>query len=102
MIIFNDIAENPDEEIPVPQEFIDFTVNLKKRLPVQRDRYIFQKMQELMGSDKYKIELYEELSTADRVGISLSERGAQRVERTKQRNLVGELMTCLINHPPHP
>ena len=92
--IFDDyiqqIADNPDEEIPVPQEFIDFTVNLNKRLPVQRDRYIFQKMQELMGSDKYKIELYEELSTADRVGISLSERAAQRVERTKQRNLVGE------------
>lgn len=102
--IFDDyiqqIMDNPDEEIPVPQEFIDFTVNLNKRLPVQRDRYIFQKMQELMGSDKYKIELYEELSTADRVGISLSERAAK--EWNEQNREIWLANNDLFNPPATP
>lgn len=102
--IFDDYVqrytENLDEEIPPPQEYIDFTINLQKRLPVQRDRYIFQKMQELMGSDKYKIELYEELSTADRVGISLSERGAQ--EWNEQNREIWLANYDLFNQPPTP
>jgi len=103
--IFDDyiqqIVDNPDDEdIPVPQEFIDFTINLNKRLPVQRDRYIFQKMQELMGPDKYKIELYEELSTPDRVGISLSERAAK--EWNDQNREIWLTNNDLFNPPATP
>ena len=104
--IFDDylqkVVDNPDPdvEIPIPQEFMDFATNIGRKLPVERDRYIFEKMKELMGPNSYKIQLYESLSTPDRVGISLSERGAQ--EWNEQNREIWIANNDLFNPPAEP
>jgi hypothetical protein len=72
---YDKILEGDGDEMP------ESLTNLMNTIPVRfhldRDRFIFKKMQELLGSNKYKIELYEQLSTVDRIAVSLSRRGAQ-------------------------
>ena len=66
-----------DAETPIPEVFINFMAGLSKQFHLDRDRFIFQKLQELLGNKAYMIEIYEQMSTPDRVGVTLSQRGVQ-------------------------
>jgi hypothetical protein len=72
---YDKILAGGDDEMP--ESLIVLFSSIPDRFHIDRDRFIFKKMQELMGSNKYKIQLYGRLSTAERIGISLSQRGAQ-------------------------
>ena len=73
---YNDAVDvNPDAE--VPEEFINFLIELPAIFHLERDKYLFQKLQELLGVDAYKIEIYESLSTRDRIAVTFSQRGVQ-------------------------
>ena len=75
-------VENPEEQLP--SQITDFTVKTIAKYHKERDLVIFTKMQELLGSKKNDIELYDFMSTGSRVGISLSREAAQEWN-TKQR-----------------
>src|SRR5210317_2377 len=73
---YNDAVDvNPDAE--VPEEFINFLIELPATFHLERDKYLFQKLRELLGADAYKIEIYESLSTRDRIAVTFSQRGVQ-------------------------
>jgi len=44
-----DLDVNPDAE--VPEEFINFLAEIPRKFHMDRDKYIFQKLQELLGAD---------------------------------------------------
>ena len=70
----NEAIENPDAELP--EQITDFTVKTIEKYHKERDLIIFTKLQDLLGDEKYKVELYEFMSTPKRIGISLSEKFA--------------------------
>jgi len=70
----NEAIENPDVELP--EQITDFTVKTIEKYHKERDLIIFTKLQDLLGDEKYKVELYEFMSTPKRIGISLSEKFA--------------------------
>jgi len=70
-------AANEDPDVPPPEEFIQFIGNLSLVFHVERDKHIFNKLQELLGDKSYMIEFYESLSEGDRVAVTLSQRGVQ-------------------------
>ena len=70
----NEAIENPDAELP--EQITNFTVKTIEKYHKERDLIIFTKLQDLLGDEKYKVELYEFMSTPKRIGISLSEKFA--------------------------
>ena len=72
-----DVIDKPDEEVPVPKEYIDFIVELYRIKHVERDRAIYSKMKELLGDQAWQIELYEPLSGPDRMSVTFSREGAK-------------------------
>jgi len=73
---FTEEAEvDPNTEIP--EEFVTFLSGLSMRFHLERDTFIFQKLQEILGPKSYMIELYEGMSTPDRIAVTLSQRGVQ-------------------------
>jgi hypothetical protein len=68
-------TENP--ETPLPEDFVTFAGNLSKQFHIERDQYIFQKLQELLGDKGYTIDIYEELSTPDQISVTLSQEGVR-------------------------
>ena len=72
-----DVINKPDEDVPVPKAYIDFIVELYRIKHVERDRAIYSKMKELLGDKAWQIELYEPLSTPDRMSVTFSRKGAQ-------------------------
>ena len=80
---YNDELEvNPDAE--PPEEFINFLIELPAIFHLERDKYLFQKLQELLGTDAYKIEIYETLSTRDRIAVTFSQQGVQEWNESKK------------------
>ena len=80
---YNDELDvNPDAE--PPKEFIDFLIELPAIFHLERDKYLFQKLQELLGTDAYKIEIYERLSTRDRIAVTFSQQGVQEWNESKR------------------
>ena len=70
-------ASEEEPDVEMPQVLSDFLFQLPRRFHVERDKHIFNKLQELLGPKSYMIELYEGLSTPDRVAVTLSLRGVQ-------------------------
>ena len=70
-----EVEANPDAELP--EAFITFLSGLPMRFHLERDTLLFQKLQEILGPKSYMIELYEELSTPNRIAVTLSQRGVQ-------------------------
>jgi hypothetical protein len=64
-------------EAPIPEDFVNFMAGLSKKFHLERDRLIFQKLQELLGNKAYMIEIYEDMSTPNRISVTLSQRGVQ-------------------------
>ena len=64
-------------EAPIPEDFVNFMAGLSKKFHLERDRLLFQKLQELLGNKGYMIEIYEDMSTPDRMSVTLSQRGVQ-------------------------
>ena len=64
-------------EAPIPEDFVNFMAGLSKKFHLERDRSLFQKLQELLGNKGYMIEIYEDMSTPDRMSVTLSQRGVQ-------------------------
>ena len=77
-----DLDVNPDAE--VPEEFINFLAEIPKKFHLDRDKYIFQKLQELLGADANKIDIYESLSTPDRVAVTFTQLGVQEWNDSKK------------------
>jgi hypothetical protein len=75
-------AENPDAE--VPEAFLNFMNELSRKFHVERDKFLFQKLQEIMGSKAYMIDIYEKLSTPDRIAVTLSREGVQEWNDSKK------------------
>jgi len=75
-----------DETAELPEAIVTFTGKTIEKYHKERDLIMFTKMQELLGKEKGKIELYEFMSTPKRIGISLSEAGAEEWN-TKQREV---------------
>src|SRR6056300_1756168 len=78
----DDLDVNPDAE--VPEEFINFLAEIPKKFHLDRDKYIFQKLQELLGADANKIDIYESLSTPDRVAVTFTQVGVQEWNDSKK------------------
>lgn len=70
-------ASEEEEDVEMPQILSDLLFELPRRFHVERDKHIFNKLQELMGPKSYMIERYEDLSTPDRIAVTLSLRGVQ-------------------------
>jgi hypothetical protein len=66
-----------DPNTEMPEEFVTFLSGLSMRFHLERDTFIFQKLQEILGPKSYMIELYEGMSTPDRIAVTLSQRGVQ-------------------------
>ena len=66
-----------DPNTEMPEEFVTFLSGLSMRFHLERDTFIFQKLQEILGPKSFMIELYDELSTPDRIAVTLSQRGVQ-------------------------
>ena len=66
-----------DAETPIPEAFVNLMAGLSKKFHLERDRLIFQKLQELLGNKAYMIEIYEDMSTPNRISVTLSQRGVQ-------------------------
>lgn len=80
---YNDALEvNPDAE--PPEEFINFLIELPAIFHLERDKYLFQKLQELLGADAYKIDIYVSLSTPDRIAVTFSQAGVQEWNESKK------------------
>jgi len=71
----DEVEANPDAELP--EAFITFLSGLPMRFHLERDTLLFQKLQEILGPKSYMIELYEELSTPNRIAVTLSQQGVQ-------------------------
>ena len=75
-----------DENADLPEELVTFTTKTIEKYHKERDVIIFTKLQELLGPDKDKIEMYDFMSTPKRIGISFSKKGAEEWN-TKQRDV---------------
>ena len=75
-----------DENAELPESLVKFTGTTIEKYHKERDLVIFTKMQELLGPEKSKIELFDFMSTPKRIGISLSKAGAEEWN-TKQREV---------------
>lgn len=78
------IADNPDNDLPVPEEYINFITQMLEDKHLDRDKAIFTKLKELLGDQAYKIEFYESISAPDRMGVSLSQQGAKEWNSTHE------------------
>lgn len=89
-----------DPELEPPQQWLDYYVDAFGKLHIERDRFIFEKLKELFGNDAYKLELHEEMSTPNRIGISLSERAAQ--EWNEQSKIIWYANNDMFKPPDEP
>ena len=70
-------ASEDDANAEIPDLFLDFMSELVLTFHIDRDKFIFEKLKELLGSESYMIEFYEAMSTPDRVAVTLSEQGVK-------------------------
>ena len=79
---YDELDVNPNAEPPT--EFVNFLAELPRKFHIDRDKFLFQKLEELLGSDAYKIDIYEKLSTPDRIAVTLSRAGVQEWNDSKK------------------
>ena len=73
---YGDAVEiDPDAELPT--EFLDFINGLPSTFHIERDKFLLQKLQELIGPKSDTVQFYEELSTPDTMAVTLSEKGVK-------------------------
>ena len=69
------VEKDPDAELPT--EFLNFINGLPKTFHIERDKFLLQKLQELIGPKSYTVQFYEKLSTPDTIAVTLSEQGVK-------------------------
>lgn len=78
--------DNPDT--PYPEQLIDFTMSVHKKHHIIRDKIIFNDLKSRLGRDIDKLQFYEFMSTPNRIGISLSEKGANEWNEQKKEDWI--------------
>jgi hypothetical protein len=78
----DEVFENENAEIP--EAFTKFLNELPRKFHKERDQFVFQKLQEILGPKAYMIDIYEKLSTPDRIAVTLSQRGVQEWNDSKK------------------
>lgn len=69
------VEKDPDAELPT--EFLNFINGLPRTFHIERDKFLLQKLQELIGPKSYTVQFYEKLSTPDTIAVTLSEKGVK-------------------------
>ena len=82
-------AEETGEEFEIPESFIDLFGKtydaVTKRKHMERDKFIYDEMQKVLPDDKKdQIENFTHMSTPNRMGVSLSKKGADAWNASKR------------------